>query len=92
MNIKESLLKGTEIQKIDVELKNIPFNVYLKHTGDILRLCFFEDEDIETLIVSETTMHGTEEIRIIPKQNIEYIGIFYDWTSLEPKMRDKMII
>ena len=28
----------------------------------------------------------------IPKINIEYIGLFYDFTSLEPRKPDKMII
>ena len=91
-DVKENLEKGIKIQKIDIETKNIPFNIYMKNNGDILRLCFLEAESKDTIIVSETTSRGTEEIRIIPKVNIEYISIFYDWTSLEPRQIDKMII
>ena len=91
-DVKENLEKGIKIQKINIETKNIPFNIYMKNNGDILRLCFLEAESKDTIIVSETTAGGTEEIRIIPKANIEYISIFYDWTSLEPRQIDKMII
>lgn len=94
MNYTESIRQGLEIQHIPIDIKNTPFNVYLKHTGDILKLCFLEKETCDCIIVSETTMNGTEEIRIIPKENIEYIAIFYDFTSLETQKNknDKMII
>lgn len=94
MNYTESLKQGLEIQNIPLDIKNTPINVYLKHTGDILKLCFLEKETYDYIIVSETTVNGTEEIRIVPKNNIEYISIFYDFTSLETKenKNDKMII
>lgn len=94
MNYTESLKQGLEIQNIPLDIKNTPINVYLKHTGDILKLCFLEKETYDYIIVSETTVNGTEEIRIVPKKNIEYISIFYDFTSLETKenKNDKMII
>ena len=86
--------QGLEIQNIPLDIKNVPFNIFLKDNGDILQLCFLENENDEALIVSETTALGTEELRIIPKQNIEYIAIFYDFTSLETEKNknDKMII
>lgn len=92
INVQECLRKGLEIQKIDLNVNDIPFNIYMKNNGDVLRLCFLEAENIDSIIVSETTHYGVEEIRIIPKVNIEYIGIFYDFESLEPRMQDKMII
>ena len=92
MNITQDLKEGLEVQNIDLNYHNVPFNIYLKNTGDILRLCFLERENEYSIIVSETTAKGTEEIRIIPKANIEYIGLFYDFTSLEPRTQDKMII
>ena len=92
IDVASSLKRGLEIQNIDLDINNVPFNVYMKNTGDILRLCFLEEENNEVLIVSETTHYGVEEIRIIPKINIEYIGIFYDFKSLEPRKQDKMII
>lgn len=92
MNYTEMLEKAMDVQDIDIEIRNLPFNIYMKNTGDILRLCFMEFEDDEVLLVSETTAHGTEEIRVVPKGNIEYIGIFYDFQSLKPEKTDKMII
>lgn len=92
IDVTECLRKGLEIQKIDLDVKDIPFNIYMKNNGDILKLCFLEAENANSIIVSETTHYGVEEIRIVPKINIEYIGIFYDFTSLEPRKPDKMII
>lgn len=94
INVEDSLKEGLEIQNIDLDVNNVPFNIYLKNNGDILKLCFLEKENNDTIIVSETTTRGTEEIRIVPKINISYIGIFYDFTSLESKEKkeDKMII
>lgn len=91
----KSLEKATQIQNIKLETHNIPLNIYMKYNGDILRLCFLEHETQDTLIISETTPHGTEEIRIIPKRNIEFISIFYDFDALtanEKPFKDKMII
>ncbi len=94
IDVGECLKKGLEVQHLDLEPKDVPFNIYMKHNGDILKLCFLEMESNDALIVSETTSRGTEEIRIVPKINISYIGIFYDFTGLEEKKYtdDKMII
>ena len=92
IDVTECLRKGLEIQKIDLDVKDIPFNIYMKNNGDILKLCFLEAETDDSIIVSETTHYGVEEIRIVPKINIEYIGIFYDFACLEPRKPDKMII
>ena len=73
MNLKEELEEALKVQKIELDVKNVPFNLYLKNNGDILRLCFLESESRDAVIVSETTARGTEELRIIPKHNIEYI-------------------
>ena len=94
MNYTQSLKEGLKVQKINLKPYEVPFNIYFKHSGDVLRLCFLEKESMDYLVVSETTQYGTEEIRIVPKDSIEYIGIFYDFASIEPRNKpvDKMII
>lgn len=92
MNCSELLKKSFEIQGIDLDLKEIPFNIFLKNTGDVLCLCFLEHETNDSLIVAETNQCGMEEIRIVPKDNIEYIGIFYDFEDIKTENDDKMII
>lgn len=94
MNYTQSLKDGLKIQKINLKPTDVPFNIYLKHNGDVLRLCFLEKETMDYIVVSETTEYGSEEIRIVPKDSIGYIGIFYDFASIEPRSKpvDKMII
>ena len=89
-----SLLKlAIKKQGMELPLNEIPFNVFLKNTGDILTVCFMEHENDDCLIVSETNDLGFEELRIIPKENVEYIGIFYDFSHMDDKDTiDKMII
>lgn len=79
-------------QGMELELNEIPFNIFLKNTGDILSLCFLEDEDDECIIISETNPMGFEELRIIPKQNIEYVSVFYDFSNLNDDEEDKMFL
>ena len=55
-------------------------------------MCFLEEEKEDCIIVVETTDLGTEEIRIIPKDNIEYISIFYDFEDDKEEFVDRMII
>ena len=55
-------------------------------------LCFLEEESEDYIIVVETNDLGAEEIRIIPKDNIEYIGIFYDFEDESEEVVDRMII
>ena len=94
MNYTQSLKDGLKVQKIQLKPYDVPVNIYLKHTEQVLRLCFIEKESTDYLVVSETTQYGTEEIRILPKENIEYVAIFYDFASIEPRGKpvDKMII
>ena len=89
MNYSKALEYAVNLQKIELDLEEIPINIYLKNTCDILTLCFLEEERDDCLIVVETNSDGREEVRIIPKENIEYIGIFYDVGILEEK-KDKM--
>ncbi len=86
--IKNSLLK----QDIDLKICEIPFNIFMKNNGDILTLCFIECETEDSLVVAETTDEGFEELRIIPKDNIEYVSIFYDFESIrkDEKTDDNM--
>ena len=92
MDYSKALQYALELQDISLKLNEIPFNIYLKNTGDILTLCFLEAEKSDCLIVVETNQYGAEELRIIPKINIEYISIFYDFDSLEEKPKDKMFL
>lgn len=92
MNYENILKLAIKKQGMELELKEIPFNIFLKNNGDILSLCFLEYEDEECIIVSETNGFGFEELRIIPKSNIEYISVFYDFSDIETKENDKMII
>lgn len=91
MNFSRFLLYSLQLQGIDLELKEIPFNVFLKD-GDILTLCFLELEDDDALVVVETNSVGAEEIRIIPKENIGYVGIYYDFEDKDDEEFDRMII
>ena len=91
MNYKEALDSAMTLQNIDLTIPTVPFNIYLKNTGDILTLCFLEEETDDYLIIVETSSDGGEEIRIIPKENIEYISFFYDFESLKVEYTDKMI-
>lgn len=70
------LLDGLLSQGIKLGLEEVPVNIYLK-VGDILHFCFIEEEYSDLLLVSETTQNGTEEIRVINKNEISYIGIAY---------------
>ena len=90
MNYSKALKYALMIQDINLDLDEIPFNVYLKNTGDILTLCFLEAEKDDCIILVETNTLGAEELRIIPKENIEYISIFYDFDSLTDEEEDKM--
>lgn len=92
MNYESLLELAIKKQGMKLKLNEIPFNIFLKTTGDVLSLCFLEEEDDECIIVSETNNMGFEELRIIPKENIEYISVFYDFSDIELKDEDKMII
>ena len=92
MNYESLLELAINKQGMKLDLNEIPFNIFLKNNGDILSLCFLEEEDDECIIVSETNNIGFEELRIIPKDNIEYISVFYDFSDIKSKDEDKMII
>jgi len=89
MNYSKALKCAIKKQDLGLKVEETPFNIILKDTGDILTLCFLEQENKECLIVAETTTYGTEEIRIIPKGNIEYVSIFYE-SIIEEEEEDKM--
>ena len=93
MNYTEALSLALERQGIELETNEIPFNIFLKNTNDILTLCFLEEESEDCIIVVETNEIGAEEIRIIPKGNIEYISIFYDFDmDGDDDVVDRMIV
>ncbi len=92
MNYEEALSCAIKRQGIELRVDEIPFNIFLKNTNDILTLCFLEEETEEYITIVETTDYGVEEIRIIPKGNIEYISIFYDFEDPKEEPVDRMII
>ena len=92
MNYTEALSLALERQGIELETNEIPFNIFLKNTNDILTLCFLEEESEDCIIVVETNEIGAEEIRIIPKGNIEYVSIFYDFVDESDDVADRMIV
>ena len=89
MEIKELLKKAIRLQSINLKTNEIPFNIFLKHTKDVLTLCFLESDGVDEIIVVETNNKGLEELRIIPKENIEYISIFYEFKPVKED-KDKM--
>ena len=92
MNYEEALSCAIKRQGIELKVSEIPFNIFLKNTNDILTLCFLEKETVDYLSIVETTHYGVEEVRIIPKENIEYVSIFYDFEESEEEPVDRMII
>ena len=92
MNYAEILKLAIKKQDMELLLNEIPFNIFLKNTEDILSLCFLEYEDDECIIVSETNYLGFEELRIVPKENIEYVSVFYDFSDLKEDKKDKMFL
>lgn len=92
MNYEEALSCAIKRQGIELKVSEIPFNIFLKNTNDILTLCFLEKETVDYLSIVETTDYGVEEVRIIPKENIEYVSIFYDFEESEEEPVDRMII
>lgn len=91
MNFSKALIRALEKQNISLELDKIPINIFLKNTGDILSLCFLEEEKEDCMIVVETNINGGEEVRIIPKENIEYISIQYEYEEEEEDTGDVML-
>lgn len=92
MNYARALLLAVKKQNIDRDLSKIPFNVFLSYSGDVLSLCFLEEETDTYLIVAETNIMGGEELRIIPKENIEYIGLCYGTLETEEEEEDIMFV
>ena len=92
MNYEEALSSAIVRQGIKLKVSEIPFNIFLKNTNDILTLCFLEEETEDYLSIVETTDYGVEEVRIIPKENIEYVSIFYDFEESKEEPVDRMII
>lgn len=92
MNYSNALSLAMRRQGIEISMNEIPFNIFLKNTNDILTLCFLEEETEEYIVVVETNEIGAEEIRIIPKDNIEYISVFYDFEEDGEEVVDRMII
>jgi hypothetical protein len=52
MNMMKTLKEAIKVQDIDLELNEIPINIFLKHNGDILEFCFIEKESDDALIVA----------------------------------------
>ena len=81
MNYTKAITTGLKEQHIDIELSNVPLTIHL-HGDHTLNLCFLDYEDDEHIRVVETGPSGGEEVRIIPKENIVYIGVIYQTEEL----------
>lgn len=91
MNYARALLSAITKQGIELTIKDVPFNIYMKHTMDILSLCFLEEETDNYIIVVETNINGEEELRIVPKDNIEYISICYGKLELQEEEKEDIM-
>lgn len=81
MNYTMAITTGLKEQHIDIELSNVPLTIHL-YDDHTLNLCFLDYEDDEYIRVVETGPSGGEEVRIIPKENILYIGVIYQTEEL----------
>lgn len=69
-------------QDIVVESQDeIAFNVHLKDNISYF-ICFLVAETEKYVVVVETTLKGTEELRIIPKSSIISVDVVYDLENL----------
>lgn len=77
MNLSKLLMASLIKQDIAVEsYEEVPFNVHTIGGMDYF-LCFLIAETEKYIVVVETTMIGTEELRIIKKDNIDSLEIVY---------------
>ena len=77
MNLSKLLIASLIKQDIYVkDCEEIPFNVHTIGGIDYF-LCFLIAETEKYVVVAETTMTGTEELRIIKKDNIDSLEIVY---------------
>ena len=70
--------------KQDIVVKShdeIAFNVHLKDNISYF-VCFLVAETEKYIVVVETTIKGTEELRIIPKTSIISVDVLYDLESM----------
>lgn len=69
-------------QDIVVESQDeIAFNVHLVDNISYF-ICFLVAETEKYVVVVETTLKGTEELRIIPKHSIISVDVLYDLESM----------
>ena len=77
MNLSTLLIASLIKQDINVDsYDEIPFNIHTMGGLDYF-LCFLIAETEKYVVVAETTMMGTEELRIIKKDNIDSLEIVY---------------
>lgn len=88
MQLSQILRISLSKQDIDTNTYDeIPFNVHVE--GDISYFfCFLIYESEKYLIVAETTLQGTEELRIIKKEKILSIDVCYDVSMFLEKEED----
>lgn len=100
MNYSKLITAQFEEQDIDLDIEEIPIAIYFK-SGDLISLSFIERETVDALVVSETTtklnpnntLQFGDELRIIPKDNIDYVSVIYDVSfDLDNEVKDKMFL
>ena len=77
INYSKLVVDELNSQDVDADILEVPLNIFLK-SGDVLYLCFIEKETVDVLVVSETTNDFKEELRIVPKCNINYVSVVYE--------------
>ena len=98
MNYSKLIKDEFDKKEIDLEVNEIPLNIFLKE--DEIPLCFIERETIDALVIYQTTSKledndvlFSDELRIIPKDKIEYVAIVYDLDfDFNEKTEDKMFL
>ena len=91
VNFISLISEELSISDIDLSIEDVPLNIFL--LGDIvLSPCFIESEYDDYLVVSELNEELNGELRFIPKENINYIGVVYKFLNLaaDEEINDNM--
>ena len=88
MRFIKNIENALEKQKQKTKIKDCPLKITLK-SGHTLNYCYIENETKKILTIAETTKKGTEELRIINKEDISYISIIYANTEIENTETEK---
>ena len=83
INVTNSLIKSLKLQQLPTDISKIAVNIYTKQS--VFSTCFIEYETPSVLGIVETMIDGSEQIRIVPKENLDYIEVVYEQKDEKPK-------